>query len=36
MITVTKINESHQGRYRFKVLFNSGSTNNIISRLSLP
>ena len=36
MITVTKINDSHQGRYRFKVLFNSGSTNNIISRPSLP
>ena len=31
MISVTKINDSHQGRFRFKALFDSGSTNNIIS-----
>ena len=31
MITVTKINESHQGRFKYKALFDSGSTNNIIS-----
>ena len=36
MISVTKINNSHQGRFRFKALFDSGSTNNIIDRRSLP
>ena len=36
MITVTKINESHQGRFKYKALFDSGSTNNIISRRCLP
>ena len=35
MITVTKVNESHQGRFRFKALFDSGSTNIIISCHSL-
>ena len=35
MITVTKINDSHQGRFRFKALFDSGSTNNNIARRSL-
>ena len=36
MITVTNINESHQGRFHLKALFDSGSTNKIISRRSLP
>ena len=36
IITVTKINEPHQGRFCFKALFDSPSATNIISCCSLP